>query len=648
MELEEEPSRVLKTRPGQWLIGLMVVLVGCATAPPAGVDLGKEHESPTPDPLAFSFYVVAKSAELRNDPARAARALRRAVEIDSTSATLHRLLARNLASLDRFDEALAPSTRAVELDPDHLENRWVRYNALLSGALDTAAAIAELDRIAVRSTNPIRALDTRLRIHTKQQDRAGVVAVLDRIVTLPNLDDRGRQIAAQNYRRNGEPAKAEALLRDVLSRQPQLGDAWVQLGGIIGSRGDTLAAARAYRKGVAYISGDQLRQVWRQLVSIYVRPHAFEALIAETPVDAPFTEQLADVFRSFGRGTNDDRQRSALYQRALNLLNHLSSLFPARSELHAKSGELLLNLNQGKNAREAFERASSIDNRPEYRVGFAHGLILDGEYESAIDELTAALDHTPPSDARHQITLTLGNAHSALGQNAEARRVFETALEADPDHLGFGFERAQTFVREQNWNAAVEAFAALMPGVESNAGLLQQTLYGLARANERSGNFDTAVRKFERLIALDPSHDEALNYLGYMFAEKGVRLGEALQFIQRALDQEPNNGAYLDSMGWAYYQLGELERAREYLQKAIAIEERAMQALTDADPRHLAGMRENLAVIHEHAGDVAAALEQKDQAREHWSKARSYDPDNETLVKKLGTLDASETDRETP
>ncbi len=648
MEPEEEAARrAVAGRPHLRRIGLIIALVGCASAPPARVDL--RTGPPSPDPLAFSYFVAAKGAELRGDHARAAAALTRAVQIDSTSATLYRLLARNLAALNRHAEALAPAHQAAHLNPGNLDNRWTLYNALLAGTRDTLRALAELDEIAVRSPNPIRALDTSLRIHTQRQNREGVIAVLDRIVVLPDLDDRGRLIAAQNYRRNGHPAKAEALLRDVLRRQPHLGEAWIQLGGVVGSRGDTLGAARAYRRGVTRVSGEQAGKVWRQIVSIYLRPNAFQALLAESPFDAPFAEGLADVFRSFGRGSKDVRQGSALYNQALALLDHLAGLFPGRADLHAKVGELHLNLNQGKNAREAFKRASSIDGSPEYSLGYAHALILDREFQPAIGVLESILAATEDStETRSQIVFTLGNAYSAIGQNDKARGVFQAALDREPDHTGFAFERAQTLMRDQDWDGATRAFETLLPKVESNASLLMRTLYGLARANERADRFQTAVRLFERLIAINPDHDEALNYLGYMFAERGIRLGEAQQFIQRALEKDPENGAYLDSMGWVYYQMGVLERAREYLQKAIHVEEDALQNLADTDPRHLDSMHENLAVIHEHAGDVEAALEQKDRARAHWSRARSYDPDNEALVKKLGELEAPQTERDTP
>ncbi len=70
------------------------------------------------------------------------------------------------------------------------------------------------------------------------------------------------------------------------------------------------------------------------------------------------------------------------------------------------------------------------------------------------------------------------------------------------------------------------------------------------------GRFDQAVAEFRRVIVLDPKHAEAYNYVGYMFAEKGVRLDEAERLIQKALELEPENGYYIDSLGWAYYQQG--------------------------------------------------------------------------------------------
>ena len=99
-----------------------------------------------------------------------------------------------------------------------------------------------------------------------------------------------------------------------------------------------------------------------------------------------------------------------------------------------------------------------------------------------------------------------------------------------------------------------------------------------------------------------------MNYLGYMLAEKGLELEEAVAVLQKAVALEPDNGAYLDSLGWALYKTGKMEDARKYLEKA------AQKSGDDA-------------VILEHLGDVHQAMGDQEKARNAWEKAHKADPD---------------------
>lgn len=141
-------------------------------------------------------------------------------------------------------------------------------------------------------------------------------------------------------------------------------------------------------------------------------------------------------------------------------------------------------------------------------------------------------------------------------------------------------------------------------------------LFGKGATLEQMGQFDPAVAVFQQLIAQKPDHAAALNYLGYMWADKGVHLTEALGLIERAVALQPDNGAYLDSHAWALYRLGRLS-------EALAILRRALE-LIDTD-----------AVVHEHYGDVLADLGRLQEARESWQRALSLDPDNSSLQGKL-------------
>ena len=102
---------------------------------------------------------------------------------------------------------------------------------------------------------------------------------------------------------------------------------------------------------------------------------------------------------------------------------------------------------------------------------------------------------------------------------------------------------------------------------------------------EKQKKYDQAEAEFRRLLEADPDNAGALNYLGYMLADRGVRLQEALQLITKALDRDPGNGAYLDSLGWVYYRLGRFEDAERQLKQSLEKVSR--------DP-----------TVHDHLGDV--------------------------------------------
>ena len=93
-------------------------------------------------------------------------------------------------------------------------------------------------------------------------------------------------------------------------------------------------------------------------------------------------------------------------------------------------------------------------------------------------------------------------------------------------------------------------------------------MLSLGSAFERDGKYKEAEGIFRQLIAADPKNADALNSLGYMFAERGQRLDEAVALVERALAIEPDNGAYLDSLGWAYYKQNRFEQAEQPLRDA--------------------------------------------------------------------------------
>ena len=130
--------------------------------------------------------------------------------------------------------------------------------------------------------------------------------------------------------------------------------------------------------------------------------------------------------------------------------------------------------------------------------------------------------------------------------------------------------------------------------------------FELAAVFEKQKKYSDAEAVFRQLIAREPNHAGALNYLGYMLAERGERLDESVGYIKRALAIEPDNGSYLDSLGWAYFKSGKLDLAEENLKRA------ADQLVTNS-------------VVQDHYGDVLARMGRYDQAIAAWNRALGGD-----------------------
>lgn len=138
----------------------------------------------------------------------------------------------------------------------------------------------------------------------------------------------------------------------------------------------------------------------------------------------------------------------------------------------------------------------------------------------------------------------------------------------------------------------------------------------LGAVYEKQKQYDLAEDEFKKALQADPKNAQVLNYYGYMLADRGIRLDEAHDLIQRAVDQEPFNGAYLDSLGWVYYKQNKLEEAEAMLRKAV-----------DHEPRD--------PTIRLHLGDVLAKQGRMDLAAVEWEKSlnewhRSFPADLES------------------
>ena len=159
----------------------------------------------------------------------------------------------------------------------------------------------------------------------------------------------------------------------------------------------------------------------------------------------------------------------------------------------------------------------------------------------------------------------------------------------------------QIDVRLRRWKDAEDAFDKAEPFTTKKEDRTY-LLFLRGELAERQKHFDPAEQLFKQVLEIDPSNAMTLNYLGYMLADKGIRLPEALKMIRKAVDLEPMNGAYLDSLGWVYFKMGEYEQAEDNLRKAVERDQ--------ADP-----------TVHEHMGDLYEKTGRIRQAAAQWERS---------------------------
>ncbi|MCA1732120.1 MAG: tetratricopeptide repeat protein [Acidobacteria bacterium] len=197
-------------------------------------------------------------------------------------------------------------------------------------------------------------------------------------------------------------------------------------------------------------------------------------------------------------------------------------------------------------------------------------------------------------------------------------RAAETAKKIESGENG-ALTLAEVYIQAKRYEPAVE----LLQTVRQKRPDDIMVLFQLGAALERAGKIDESEAAFKRVLALNAGHPATLNYLGYMWADRGVNLDEAAAMLEKAVAADPDNGAYLDSLGWVYFRLGKLDLARTYLGKAA-------DAVPD-DP-----------TIQEHLGDLHLKLGDAARALDHYRAALDMAPEpkeEETIRVKIAQLE---------
>ena len=189
-----------------------------------------------------------------------------------------------------------------------------------------------------------------------------------------------------------------------------------------------------------------------------------------------------------------------------------------------------------------------------------------------------------PSEA--QITYSLGLALSEAKRYQEALGIFEAAVQE----------------ASQGQTEMLDA----------------QFYFAFGAAAEQAGQVEKAAALLKKSIELEPgAAAEAYNYLGYMWVDRGLKLDEAGELIKKALQMDPDNPAFTDSLGWYYFKKGDFKHAVETLKKAASL------------------IQPEDAVVDEHAGDACAASNDTARALDYWQRAAAIDKENKEIAVKI-------------
>jgi tetratricopeptide (TPR) repeat protein len=314
------------------------------------------------------------------------------------------------------------------------------------------------------------------------------------------------------------------------------------------------------------------------------------------PSSSSLRLQLAEGFNSLG----DFSKAAEIY---LDLLKKFSDVPLVRDHVRAKLTEIYL---RGEDHKRAVEQLQGIirDDPTNPQAYYFLGRISTQEkkLEEAIEYFSKAVLLNKNLD---QAYYELAIAQMGLNRTSDALATLQKARERFPQNFIVEYLSALAFSHQKAYTEAIQHYtAAEVIAQARDTNRLDVVFYfEVGSAYERKGDYAQAEKYFEKCLQLKPEFVEALNYLGYMWAEHGMNLEKAHELIQKAVKAEPKNPAYLDSLGWVLFKLNQPKQALDYLLKAVELS------------------KEPDATVYDHLGDTYAALAQTEKAREAWRKS---------------------------
>src|SRR5579864_5527 len=574
---------------------------------------------------------------------------RLAIEADPSSEFLNAGLAELYAKTGRIRDAVEEAQDIIKRDPNNLEAHKLlgRIYVRSLGDVQSGAQSQDVLKKAIEQYEAIvriepKSSDNHLwlgRLYIANKDMLKAETEFKTAISLDPTSEEAITNVAYLYNEEGNNQKAAETLNSV-PEEGRTTKIYSALGYTYEQQKDYKKAIAAYKQAISldHENLDAMRGLAQNLANDNQTDAALQEYIAvqqADPEDPQAALRIAEIYRHMGKfdlALENLKKAESMMQDSLEVPYNEAIVLEAQGrydeaadilqKLVTRTARTDGNYSPGeRNNRALFlERLGNLyreENRPLLAMETFRKIVDLGGQESArgyqeiIESYRDQKQWADASRTAHEavkklpddnaLTLVLATELADDGKVDEAVQMAKSLLKGTAEDRETYVGLSQIYARLKRWKDAEDSLVqaeklSTRPEEKQYVLFLQGSMY------ERQKKYDQAEQSFRQVLQQDPNNTMTLNYLGYMLADRNTRLEEALTLIKKAVSMDPQNGAYLDSLGWAYFRLGNYDLAEENLRKA-------------------AEKTPNDATIQDHLGELYSKTNRLKQAATHWERA---------------------------
>jgi tetratricopeptide (TPR) repeat protein len=613
-------------------------------------------------------HLFEQQFEASSQPEFATQAIdayKKAYALDPKSAVIGERLAEMYWKAQRVHEAVTEAQDLLKRDPNDLPTRRLLGRIYLRSLGDlSSTAQSDMAQRAIEQYKEVYRLDPTdsesalwlARLYRLRNEHDKAEEVLRSLLKEDPENDPAVEQLTQLLLDEGKSADAVSLLEGITSRNPSptlldlLGDAYTQTH-------DLSKAEGAYRKAVELDPSELSHQrgLGQTLLAEEKYPDALTVYLKLAdlmPDDSDVYLHLAQIYRElhqlehaeeyllkarqYAPGSVEVMYNEAMlyeaqgrFEDAIRVLSDAvtglksqSTVLPSRRRslaiLYQQLGQLYRDAQNFQAAVFTYEELGHLGEEEDRR---ARMLIMD-TYRAA-KNLPKALQTGKEALAKYPSDPGLRTSNALLlgenGQTDEAVKILRSQLTKSEGDRDIYLNIAQVYERGRRYQEA-EAAARTAEAIPGQPRDNEMVWFLLGAIYERQKLFDRAEVEFKKTLEVNPKNAPVLNYYGYMLGDLGLRLDEAEALVQRALKEEPNSGAYLDSLGWIYFRENKLAKAEATLLKAVTRES------------HDATIRSHLGDVYAKSGRLDLAATEWEKSLTEWRRSLPADLENDKVA----------------